>query len=124
MTTWGDLVSSRPALALATLVRLVGKVEMLQANKEHMETLPGDESVETLPATSLLVAVQTCLALAVDRQADALSSLVTWTPRGEFQGHTFARQVLPMVWDFAEVTTTLKCVGTRSLMFRFRAWHV
>ena len=52
---------------------------------------------------ALAGAVMTCLALAIDRQADSLSSLVTWTPGGEFQGHTFARQALPMVWDFTEV---------------------
>jgi hypothetical protein len=46
--------------------------------------------------------VQTVLAMAVDRQADFQSSLVTWTAGGEFLGHTFTRQALPMVWDYAE----------------------
>jgi adenine-specific DNA methylase len=42
------------------------------------------------------------LALAVDRQADKLSSLARWdTSRENAQG-TFGRQALPMVWDFNE----------------------
>lgn len=88
MTTWGDLYSPRQALVLSTLAACVQKMRAQLARE-------GDRGFAT--------ALATCLALAVDRQADALSSLVTWTPGGEFQGHTFARQALPMVWDFAEV---------------------
>jgi hypothetical protein len=38
----------------------------------------------------------------VDRVADTGSSLCTWNPVGEKLQHTFARQALPIVWDFAE----------------------
>jgi putative DNA methylase len=47
-------------------------------------------------------AVGTYLACAVSRGADFWSTLATWTPGGEFIGHTFSRQALPMVWDFVE----------------------
>jgi len=47
--------------------------------------------------------VQTCLAMALGRLADYSSSLCMWAPAGEFVAHTFGRQALPMVWDFAEV---------------------
>lgn len=86
--TWGDLFTPRQLLALTTLVRLVGEA--------------GERCMKERGA-ELGNAVATCLAMAVDRQADSLSSLVTWTPTGEFQGHTFTRQAIPMVWDFAEV---------------------
>jgi adenine-specific DNA methylase len=88
MERWGDLFTPRQALTLATLAEKVGVARV---------TIQGEL------ADDLSDAVQACLGLAVNRLADALSSLVTWTPGGEFQGHTFARQALPMVWDFAEV---------------------
>ena len=48
-------------------------------------------------------ALATYLGMGVDRLADFLSTLCTWTPTGEFVGHTFVRQALAMVWDFAEI---------------------
>lgn len=85
--TWGSLFTPRQALALTTLVRLTKKTgEMLASEHEK----------------GLALAVQTCLALALDRQADYTSSLSSWWPGGQKIQHTFARQALPMIWDFAE----------------------
>lgn len=87
MTRWGDMFSPRQALALTTLVRMVDEAG------EHPTT-------ETDP--DFTTAVQTCLALVVDRQAEKLSSVARWdTSRENAQG-TFGRQALPMVWDFCE----------------------
>lgn len=88
MTTWGDMFTPRQHLALTTVARLVGRLASGQVSQEH-----------TVPCEVL----GTLLALVVDRLADSLSSSVTWTPGGEFQGHTFARQALGFVSDFAEV---------------------
>jgi putative DNA methylase len=49
------------------------------------------------------VAVTTALALAVDRAADYGSTLCHWHVPGEKADNTYARQALPMVWDFAEI---------------------
>jgi putative DNA methylase len=87
MTTWGDLFTPRQALALTTLVRLVH--EASRACSQH-----------SVPA--LAEAVQTCLAAAVNRQADFTSSLCTWWSGGEKIQHTFCRQAIGMVWDFAD----------------------
>ena len=46
-------------------------------------------------------AVSVYLAFAVDRLADAGSSIATWASSG-FIRFTFARQAIPMTWDFAE----------------------
>ena len=86
MTTWGDLFSPRQALALTTFSRLVSEL----GNRLR------DENPEFARA------VQTCLALAVDRQADRLSSLARWDAGWTKIANTFGRQALPMVWDFAE----------------------
>jgi len=87
MTVWGDLFTPRQALALTTLVRLVH-----EASRACSQNSP--------PA--LAEAVQTCLAAAVNRQADFTSSLCTWWSGGEKIQHTFCRQAIGMVWDFAD----------------------
>ncbi len=48
-------------------------------------------------------AVATYLALVVSRQADFATCLCRWHPQWEFIPNTFARQVLPMSWDYAEL---------------------
>ncbi len=60
MVTWGDLFSPRQSLALTTLVKLVSKL------RDKLKTQYDQEFV---------TALQTCLSLAIDRQADATSSL-------------------------------------------------
>jgi putative DNA methylase len=87
MTRWGDMFSPRQALALTTLSRMVDEVG-------RQLVAEGDPLFAT--------AVQTCLALVVDRQAEKLSSVARWdTSRENAQG-TFGRQALPMVWDYCE----------------------
>jgi putative DNA methylase len=88
MSTWGDMFSFRQHLALTTVVRFVRELSAKQPSEKA-----------AIPPTVL----GTLLALVVDRLADSLSSSVTWTPGGEFQGHTFTRQALAFVSDFAEV---------------------
>jgi putative DNA methylase len=84
MQTWGDLFTPRQALSLITLGRLVREAP-----------------VEGAP--DFVLAVRTCLALAVDRLADFNASLcVLNSVGGRGVVHVFGRQALPMVWDFME----------------------
>ncbi len=93
---WGDLFAPRQALALTTLSRLVRDAGEQVAN-HHTD--------------GLAAAVQTCLALALDRLADFNSSLcVLNVVGGRGVVHTFGRQALPFVWDFME-TNPLNAVG-------------
>ena len=87
-STWGSMFTSRQALLLTTLSRIVRDMCSQIDAKEFQ-----------CPAE----VVQTLLALAVDRQADYASSICTWVSSGEFIGHTFAQgQSLPIKFDFAE----------------------
>ncbi len=88
MLKWGDLFAPRQLLALTTftqLVREVGRKISSQKDKDLSE------------------AIQTCLALAVDRLADKNASLTVWNTVGEKIEHVFGRQALPIAWDFPEV---------------------
>jgi len=96
MDLFEDLFTPRQALALTTLARLVqeagGKVA-----EEH--------------ENGFTAAVQTCLAMAMDRQADHTNSGCAWNPSGPKLQHLFTRQALPMVWDFAEAQPFGDSVG-------------
>ena len=91
MESWGDFFTSRQSLALTTILRLV-EAAANQSAKEN-------------PA-EFGVALQTCLVLAVSRLTDRTSSLCTWRPQADQEKveHAFARQAIPMTWDFAEGT--------------------
>lgn len=85
----GDLFSNRQLTALVSFSELVAEVQQQIASDGG--------SIEYAKAIS------TYLAFALDRAADAWSSLVSWRNTVEASRNTFARQALPMVWDFTEV---------------------
>jgi putative DNA methylase len=86
MTSWGDLFAPRQALGLTSIVKLI----------QSIRSKYGDDEIGD--------AVQTCLAMALDRCADKCASVVVWHIPGEKVEHVFGRQALPMVWDFAEAS--------------------
>ncbi len=91
MEFWEELFTPRQAITLTILTRLVREVgEKLQTEQNLSDGL----------------AVQTCLALAVDRVAAQYTSLSWWQSNGEFCVGTFGRQALPIVWDFCEIHPT------------------
>ncbi|MEW6459454.1 MAG: DUF1156 domain-containing protein, partial [Bacillota bacterium] len=96
MDQFGDLFNPRQALALTTLARLVQRAGEQWA-LEHEK--------------GLATAVQTCLALAIDRQANTLTSLSRWNITGEKIEGIFARQAVPMVWDFGEANPISNSTG-------------
>ena len=87
MKRWGDLFSSRQALALATLTRLVGEVGA------RMNAEPGPSADRSF-SPGLTDAVLTCLTMIIGRQADYGSSLCRWVAPGEFIGNTSAAKLL------------------------------
>lgn len=93
---WAYLFGPRQLLALLVLAE-----EVRRAIQELLEQYPRD----------LAESVATCLALAVDRQADYNSSLCRWVPSGEFVGNTFGRQALGIIWDFCEVNPMSGATG-------------
>jgi putative DNA methylase len=83
--TWGDLFTSRQKLALLTLTRM------------KAESSEGRTGVP--------------LAAVISRCADYWSAGVVWAQTGEFVAHTFGRQALPIVWDFAEAVPWVEASG-------------
>lgn len=89
LNTFGDLFTPRQMLCLlsfaAAVREAVGELERERVESERAK------------------AVGTYLGVLVNRQADYNSTLCSWHTTGEKMGHTFGRQALPMVWDFAEL---------------------
>ena len=75
MTAYGDLFTARQKVVLTKLAGLVS------------------ESQEPLSRL---------LSIATNRVADGSASISIWLASGEEVKHVFARQALPMVWDFGE----------------------
>ena len=75
MLQWGDLFTARQRAVLVGL-------------SQHIH--------ESGELTQLLSAI------ALNRTADGSASLSSWLASGEEVKHVFARQALPMVWDFGE----------------------
>ena len=86
MEKWGDLFTSRQGLALATIASLI-------------QSGLGNGTSES--ELGLRAATQTCLAMSLSKCADYWNTIATWMPRGTV-GHGFARQAIPMTWDFVE----------------------
>jgi len=95
-TSWGDYFTDRQLLALITLTRLVGQVASKAAT--------GNDA-------GLVLATQTVLALGVSRIADIANSFCTWKPSMTQAIHLFARQAIPMTWDFAETSLLSDAAG-------------
>ena len=89
MDSWGDLFNARQKLALITFADKV-KAAYNEMLKEGVEVEYGK-------------AVVSYLALGIDKLVDYDSVLTTWAPQGEFLGHTFTKQALPMIWDYCEL---------------------
>lgn len=75
MLQWGDLFTARQKVALVEFARQISKASP---------------------------SIRGFLSVALNRTADGSASVSAWLPSGEEVKHVFARQALPMVWDFGE----------------------
>lgn len=103
MNTFGDLFTRRQLLALNTFADLVGEARDKIREDGVIANLPGDKTGLAsggAGATAYAEAISVYLAFCVDYAANYWSEIAT--PAEGFIRGTFARQALPMTWDFAE----------------------
>jgi len=89
LTRFRDLFTSRQLLTLCTFASGIKEI--------HTEIIAAGVNEERAKA------IATYLALGLNRLTDVGSSLSRWHVVVEKIENTFARQALPMVWDFSEV---------------------
>jgi putative DNA methylase len=114
LTTFGDLFTPRQLVALSTFSDLVG---------EAMERIQRDALAAGLPddptpladggtgATAYAEAVGVYLACGVSRLANRLATICIWNRVGEKIEQVFARQAIPMTWDYAEANAFSDSTG-------------
>ncbi|MFV0514324.1 MAG: DUF1156 domain-containing protein [Jhaorihella sp.] len=101
---WGKLFTDRQIFGLSAFSDLVHEAR----DKVEADAVAAGLQSDDLPlrdgglgAKAYAEAVSVYLAFAIDRMADAGSTIATWAHSG-FIRFTFARQAIPMTWDFAE----------------------
>ena len=105
MNTFADLFTPRQLVALTTFSDLVAEaMERVERDAANADLPDDDRPLRDggAGATAYAEAVGMYLAFALSKVSNVGSSLASWmNDRGAFR-ETFARQALPMVWDFAE----------------------
>lgn len=104
---WGDLFTPRQLVALTTFSDLVQ--EAIEKCRQDALTAGLADDGTGLDAggsgaTAYAQAVGVYLGFALSRSVDRGSTICSWdsSPKMEALRNTFARQALPMTWDFAE----------------------
>ncbi len=106
LTEFHQLFTNRQLTALTTFSALVGEAQKkAEADavaagmfNDHIALAEGGTGAHAYGE-----AVGVYLAFAVDREADVGSSIASWINNIGAVRNTFARQAIPMVWDYAEV---------------------
>ncbi len=115
LTTYGDLFTPRQLVALTTFSDLVGEArERARADAVAAGMADDGMGLEAggAAATAYGEAVGVYLAFAASKVANIGSSIASWmSDRGAFR-ETFARQAIPMTWDFAEANTFADAGGS------------
>ncbi|MGR9273722.1 DUF1156 domain-containing protein [Rhizobium leguminosarum] len=106
MPTWGDAFSLRQLTGLTTFSDLVGEARgeiERDALRSGVANDPTPLRDGGLGALAYSEAVSTYLSFAISKLTNLGSMITTWmSDRGALR-ETFARQAIPMVWDYAEV---------------------
>ena len=108
LTRFADLFTPRQLVALTTFSDLVTEARVRVERDAIVAGLPDDSTPLRdggTAATAYAEAVGVYLAFAVSKMTNIGSSIASWmSDRGAFR-ETFARQAIPMTWDFAEANT-------------------
>jgi putative DNA methylase len=105
LTKFGDLFTPRQLVALTTFSNLVQ--EAIEKCRQDALTAGLADDGTGLDAggsgaTAYAQAVGVCLGMNVSRQSNRSATLNFWDTKGENVQQVFARQALPMTWDFVE----------------------
>ncbi len=107
LETYGDLFTNRQLVALTTFSDLTSEVHD-RVQRDAATAGLRDDGIRLREggngATAYADAVSLYLAFSVDRVADRHTTIATWdsSPSKLQLRNTFARQAIPMTWDFGE----------------------
>jgi putative DNA methylase len=105
LRTWGHLFTDRQLVALTTFSDLIGEARERVLVDARAASLPDDPrslADDGAGTYAYADAVATYLSMCISRQANRTSSICFWDNTGQKIQQVFARQALPMTWDFVE----------------------
>lgn len=114
---YGDLFTPRQLVALTTFSKLVQETKEQVLADAHTNSIPEDAlSLENGGTGTVAYSdvIATYLAIALDKGVDYWSSICSWHSGRDTIRNTFARQAIPMVWDFAEANPMSESTGNFS----------
>ena len=115
MSTWSDLFTSRQLVALTSFSDLVQQArECVQQDAVAAGLVDNGKPLQDggLGATAYADAVCVYLAFLVDQLANHSSTICGWHVNNTQLRNTFARQALPMTWDYAESNPLCDSTGS------------
>ncbi len=113
MTEWVDLFTNRQLTALTLLSDLVSEARERVSADALAAGVASGEVLEAGGDGALAYAdaVATYLGQGVSRTTDLNNSIVTWSNSRDQARNLFARQAIPMAWDFVEVSPFADAAG-------------
>lgn len=110
---WADLYTPRQLMALTTLSQTVEQVRDRVLADARAAGMPDGERLENGGdgAQAYADAISVYLALAVSRLSDRCSSISGWDSSRSTIRNVFARQAIPMTWDYAEANPFCSSTG-------------
>jgi putative DNA methylase len=114
LTTIGDLFTTRQLLALTTFSDLMQAVRGRVLNDARAAGLSDDDQplyIGGYGAQAYADAVTTYLGMGVSRLSDICNALCRWEVTKTQVRNLFARQAIPMLWDFAEPNVFADAAG-------------
>lgn len=118
LTEFADLFTNRQLTALTTFSDLVAEARGLAMRDAQKAGMGEGERLELggVGAAAYADAVASYLAMALSRTLNKSTSICTWdsSPKMEAVRGLFARQAIPMAWDFAEANILGQSSGNYS----------
>ena len=122
LDTYDKLFTNRQLHALSTFSSIVKEAQQ-QAEKDAVRAGLYDDHIPLseggIGARAYAEAIGVFLAFAIDREADICSSISSWINTISAIRNTFARQAIPMSWDFAEVNPFSSSAGCMDNMLNW-----
>ena len=105
MTDYTDLFTHRQITSLSTFCDLIKDAQKKIEEAAIIKGMDNDHIPLSKGGKGALAygqAVSVYLAFVIDKMVDYHSTLCSWHLTGEKMQHTYGRQALPMIWDYAE----------------------
>lgn len=120
LRTFADLFTPRQLVVLTTLSDLVDEARLLVLHDAIEAGLPNDrQSIQDggVGATAYAQGLAVYLGFLVNQVANHSSSVCGWNSANTQMRSVFARQAIPMVWDYAESNPFCESSGSYSNLF-------